>query len=86
MSLIKRKDVKDYFSTRGRDARLALRLVRKPEKKGPTSDSADTETKKAEFAEDFSSEHCSPGGTVSAVVSLTPEDAPVPKLRRVPRT
>ncbi len=85
MSLIKRKDVKNYFAIRGRDARLALRLVRKPEKQSPPTTDAATEEKTQEFAKDFSSEHCSPGGTVTAVVSLTPEDMPAPKTPSAPR-
>ncbi len=83
MSLIKKKDVNDYFATRGRDARLALRLVRKPQQHvTPSIDPGGTDTKTEEFAKDFSSDHFSPGGTVTAVVSLTPEDTPAPKSPR----
>lgn len=71
MTLIKKCDVKMYFSSR---QRKGLHLIQKDSKAAAArmllADAA-IEAGPAMFADDFSREHSSPGGTVSAVVIVT---------------
>ncbi len=77
MRLIKKKDVRNYLSVRRRNAGTAMRLVSNPENEDPQStDQTASEKKQREFVEDFSAEHNSPGGAVTAVVTLTPDESP----------
>jgi hypothetical protein len=71
MSLIKKRDVKMYFAARRRRNVAPMLGASMPATAAlPASDSVLDEDEAA-FAEDFSGEHCSPGGTVTAVVIVT---------------
>ncbi len=87
MSLIKKCDVKTYFATRRRKGVYPIRSVGKPIVAGaPVIDRAQADVNEAAFVDDFSLEHCSSGGKVTAdvivktahselvpVVPITPE-------------
>jgi len=86
MTLIKKCDVEMYLSSR-RTRRLHLI---QPVGKSvaaviPVAVMA-IESNVSEFSEDFSLEHSSPGGTVSAVVILPESDERAAKMRNTPRS
>jgi len=86
MTLIKKCDVKMHFSSR-RDR--GLHLVQQVNKRDmdalPVADVAIEST--PVFGEDFSLEHSSPGGTVSAVVMSTDsDDTQMPETHGTPQT
>jgi hypothetical protein len=71
MSLIKKKDVENYLSARRHKGIHAFQVTAKPAKT-PLSVCDLTAAKAHEqgFASDFSREHSSPGGAVTAVVMI----------------
>jgi hypothetical protein len=87
MTLIKKCDVKMHFSVR---LAKRLHLVQQADKLAaavfPVADIA-IESKESGFIEDFSLEHSSPGGTMSAVVLVANSgDAQVPEMHSTPRS
>jgi hypothetical protein len=73
MSLIKKKDVDGYLSARKHTGIHAVPVAAKLPKATPSvSGSAAAKAHKPSFANDFSREHSSSGGTVTAVVMNTP--------------
>jgi hypothetical protein len=73
MSLIKKKDVESYLSARRHRGIHAIPMAAKPAKTAlSASDLAAAKARKSGFASDFSREHSSPGGAVTAVVMITP--------------
>jgi len=87
MTLIKKSDVKMHFSARRIEG---LHLVQQADKPtvllSPVADRA-IKSKVSVFVEDFSSEHSSPGGTVSAVVTVAnPDDTQIPAMHNTPRS
>jgi hypothetical protein len=72
MSLIKKKDVRMYFSERHRKGLHLVKPVAKlPATQLPVSDLSIEEDTPG-FVDDFSFEHSSPGGTASAIVIVEP--------------
>lgn len=71
MSLIKKRDVKMYFSERRRKGlHLVPTVIESPATELPVSE-LPIEANAPVFVDDFSLEHSSSGGTVSAVVMVT---------------
>lgn len=87
MTLNKKSDVKMHFSS---SCNKSLHLVQQVDKPAisltPVAD-VTTESDVSVFAEDFSAEHSSPGGTVSAVVIVTnSSDTQMPETCNNPRS
>jgi len=86
MSLIKKRDVKNRLAARARSGIHVVRPTAKPVDAGlPSADPAVTEVNEQAFVEDFCQEHCSPGGTVTAAVIVTPEDVQVTETVKITR-
>lgn len=87
MSLIKKKDVKMYFSDR---QRKGLHLVQPVAKSTATElpvIDLSIEANMPVFVDDFSLEHSSSGGTVSAVVMVTTcDDSQTPEMAGTPES
>ena len=87
MTLIKKCDVKMHFASRGNKG---LHLVKYIDTPGvailPIAETA-IESDKAIFIEDFSSEHSSAGGALSAVVIVANSgEAKMPETRKSPQS
>jgi hypothetical protein len=75
MSLIKKKDVENYLSVRRHTGIHAMQMAAKLPKATPSvNEVASTKTHERGFASDFSREHSSTGGSVTAVVMITHAD------------
>jgi len=86
MTLIKKSDAKNYFSARQLPSLHAVRFTAKQPKRGlAVIDPITAGAKELSFISDFSQEHSSPGGTVTAVVIVTAEDSQTPELPRDPK-
>jgi len=87
MTLTKKCDVKTYSaSQRNKGLHLAQQVEKPAVSLLPVEDMA-TEVDEAVFVEDFSREHCSPGGTVSAVVIFAnSDDSQMPETHKTPRS
>ena len=86
MSLIKKKDVKMHFSARQRKGLHLVEPVDKSPAALPVID-LPIEASLPVFVDDFSFEHSSTGGAVSAVVMVTEcDDSQVPELPGTPRS
>jgi hypothetical protein len=71
MSLIKKCDLKKYFASRRRKGAHPVRSAGEPLVAGSAVvDRANAEVNQAAFVDDFSLEHCSPGGGVTAKVKV----------------
>jgi hypothetical protein len=87
MSLIKKKDVKLYFSDRQRKGLHLVKPVSKSPAAGPLVTDLSTEGNMPVFVDDFSLEHSSSGGAVSAVVMVTPcDDSQAPEVPSSPQS
>ncbi len=88
MSLIKKCDVKTYFATRRRKGMYPSRSAGKPiAVRAPVIGRAQAEVNEAAFVDDFSLEHCSPGGSVTAdVISNTGRSNLVPVVPITPES
>lgn len=84
MTLIKKCDVEMYLSSR-RTRRLHLiQQVKKPVAVFPVA-VLGIDSIASVFAEDFSLEHSSRGGTVSAVVIIPDSDKKIAEMHKTPR-
>ena len=73
MSLIKKKDVESYLSARRHTGIRAMQVAGKPAKAASSlNEAAAAKAHEPSFASDFSGEHSSPGGAVTAIVMITP--------------
>ena len=86
MSLIQKNDVKNRLSARRRANLHAVHLIAKQPEAGlavmePTTNDANDDG----FTSDFSLEHSSAGGTITAVVIATSEDIHAYELPRDPK-
>lgn len=81
MSLIKKNDVKNHLSARRRTNLHAVHLIAKQsEERLAVIDPAHIDGNNIGFTSDFLLEHSSPGGTITAVVIATSEDAQITDL------
>ena len=86
MSFIKKNDAKNHLAARKHTGIQMIRPTARPVDAGlPSIDQANTEVNEKAFVGDFSAEHCSPGGTVSAVVIATPEEVQGVETTTLPR-
>jgi hypothetical protein len=87
MTLIKKCDVKTYFASRhGKRLHLVQQIDKPAAAASPLTDMP-IESDVSAFVEDFSLEHSSPGGTVSAVVmDVNLDEAQIPEAHSTPRS
>ncbi len=81
MSLIKKCDVKAHFASRKRKGMHLVHQADKPALTGLPETGVAIEAKGPAFVADFSLEHSSPGGAVTAVVIIAASDTRVSNTR-----
>jgi hypothetical protein len=81
MSLIKKCDVKAHFASRRRKGMHLVHQADKPALTGLPETGVTIEAKGSAFVADFSLEHSSPGGAVTALGIIAASDTGVSKTR-----